>query len=130
MGMKTLHAFILMVASTLSVMAAEVRQAAIPVNLQVGQKATILLEGNPTTGFIWQQEKDLPAESAARVDLTCTAQLGDTSRCGFPTPTTLSITGVKPGKATVHVVYRRPWEKGKDPAAERTFTVTVAPTEK
>jgi predicted secreted protein len=50
--------------------------------------------------------------------------------CGFPTPTTLAMTGVKPGTQLVRVVYARPWEKGKAPAQEKRFAVTVLPAEK
>lgn len=125
--MKTLSSFIVAALAALPVLAAEAPEPPVPVNLQVGQKVIIMLEGNPTTGFLWALAGEMPAGSAVSVNLSCEPEPGDMFLCGAPMPTRLTIAGVKPGKAEVQVVYRRPWEKDKAPAREQRFQVTVTP---
>lgn len=128
--MKTFGSFLMAALVAVPVLAKEAAQAPTPVNLQVGQKVTVLLEGNPTTGFIWRQAGALPANAPVTVDLRCAATENGGMCCGFPTPTSLTITAVKPGTQVVRVVYARPWEKGKAPAREQSFSVTVTPATK
>lgn len=116
--------------AALPVLAAEVPNAPIPVNLQVGQNVSVLLDGNPTTGFCWMLAETLPAHSPVKVELSLVERTGDGISCGAPTPTRLTICGVKTGKATVQVVYRRPWEKDRPGVAEKRFSVTVMPAGK
>ena len=99
-----------------------------PVSLKVGQQ--ISMDGNAGTGYLWKLAERLPENSPVRENISCAAQNDDTFCCGFPTPTTLTIAGVKEGKAQVRVVYVRPWEKGKRPAAEECFSVSVKPAGK
>lgn len=114
----------------LSLLAAEVPEPPIPVNLQVGQKVSVLLNGNPTTGFSWMLAEALPACSPVKAELSLVARTGDGISCGAPTPTCLTICGVKPGKATVQVVYRRPWEKDRLNEKKKSFSVKVSPAGK
>lgn len=131
MHMGTLKCLVVAAAAALPVLSVETPNAPIPVNLQVGQKTTILLNGNPTTGFIWMLAEELPADSPVQVELSLVArERGGAALCGSPTPTQLTISGVKPGAATVQVVYRRPWEKGRPNVAEKSFSVKVAPAGK
>lgn len=109
--------------------AAAVVPAAAALNVQVGRKVSLVLEGNPTTGYLWQLEPALPAGSPVQVELSVVTNCEENC-CGFPTPTTLTMAGVKPGTQLVRVVYARPWEKGKAPAQEKCFAVTVLPAEK
>lgn len=99
--------------------------AAAPLNLRVGQKISMVLDGNPTTGYIWQLAGTVPTEGPVLVELI-TAGDCEENCCGFPTPTTLTITAVKPGTQRVHVVYARPWEKGKAPVQELIYDVVVS----
>lgn len=121
--MKKLALFSLLVA--LPVVAAEVKP--IPVRLQEGQATSVLLNGNPTTGFIWQVAGKPSANAVVQVSLSCAANEPGGMCCGFPTPTTLTMTALKPGKQKVRVIYARPWEKGKAPADEKVFAVEVTP---
>ncbi len=116
--------------AALPVLAAEVPNDPIPVNLLVGQKVSVLLDGNPTTGFSWMLAEELPADSPVKVELSLVERTCDGISCGAPTPTCLTICGVKTGKTMVRVVYRRHWEKGKPNAAEKCFSVTVSPAGK
>lgn len=125
--MKTLGSFLMAALVAVPVLAQDAAVAPTPVNLQVGQKVTVLLDGNPTTGYIWRQTDALPADAPVTVDLRCVATEEGGMCCGFPTPTSLTITAVKPGTQVVRVVYARPWEKGKAPLREKSFAVKVAP---
>lgn len=116
--------------AALPLLAAEVPNPPIPVNLQVGQKVSVLLDGNPTTGFCWMLAEELPADSPVKVELSLVERTGDGISCGAPTPTRLTICGVKPGKATVQVVYRRPWEKDRPNVKKKSFSVKVSPAGK
>ena len=126
--MKSLKLMMLAALAALPVLAADAKPAA-PLNLRVGQKLALVLDGNPTTGYIWQLKPALPAGSPVQVELSLVRN-EEENCCGFPTPTTLTMTGVKPGTQLVRVVYARPWEKGKAPAQEKCFAVTVLPAEK
>lgn len=99
--------------------------AAAPLNLRPGQRFAVVLDGNPTTGYIWQLADKLPADSCVQVSLTTPVDCEEDC-CGFPMPTTLAIIAVKPGAQRVHVVYARPWEKGKSPAEELVYDVVVS----
>lgn len=123
--MKTWFAFLVGAMVALPVCAGAVEKQPTPVSLKAGQQISILLDGNAGTGYCWQLAEPVPAAGAVQVSLSGTAQNDDTNCCGFPVPTTLTIAGVKPGKALVRVVYARPWEKGKKPAAEECFSVQV-----
>jgi inhibitor of cysteine peptidase len=126
--MNSLKLMMLATLAALPVLAADAKPAA-PLNLRVGQKLALVLDGNPTTGYIWQLKPALPAGSPVQVELSLVRN-EEENCCGFPTPTTLTMTGVKPGTQLVRVVYARPWEKGKAPAQEKRFAVTVLPAEK
>ena len=99
------------------------------ITMHAGEAVTRVLEGNPTTGYLWKAEQ-LPPGAAVKVE---TAQLPAEERrepvCGAPSPTQVTITAVKPGTATVVVNYARPWEKDQEPARTVRYEVTVLPKE-
>ena len=123
--MKTACSFLVAALAGVPAVVSAAAPAPTSVSLQEGQQISILLDGNAGTGYLWQLAEKLPGNSPVRVSLSCVAQDDGTFCCGFPTPTTLTIAGVKPGKALVRVVYVRPWEKDKKPAAEECFSVQV-----
>ena len=127
--MKTLRTFLLGALAALPVLAADSVDVPAPVALQVGQKCTMMLNSNAGTGYTWQVAEPAASNKVVKVELFGTSP-DDSFCCGFPVPVTLTITGQKPGKALVRVVYVRPWEKGKTPAREQSFSVTVSPAAK
>ena len=129
MGMNTLRNVMLAAMAALPVLAAETAPAPIPVNLKVGQQTTVLLDGNPTTGYVWRLAGKTN-HIIVSAELTCPAQENNSFCCGFPTPTTLTLTALRPGRTLVRVCYARPWEKHKPAADIRTFVVTVSPADK
>jgi predicted secreted protein len=127
--MKTACSFLVAALAGMPAVVSAAESVPTPVSLKVGQQISILLDGNATTGYMWQLAEKLPANSPVRVSISCAAQNDDTFCCGFPTPTTVTIAGIKAGKTMVRLVYARPWEKGKRPAAEECFSVSVKPAD-
>lgn len=86
---------------------------------------TVVLTGNPTTGYLWE---------AAAVDREVLAMAGgpvfasDSSLTGAGGKFTFRFTPQQPGTAKVKLVYRRPWEKDTEPlqAFELAVSVTAA----
>ena len=102
--------------------------SAVSLRLQVGQSRMTVLEANATTGYIWQLESALPAGSPVQAELSMVSDCEE-GCCGLPTPTTVTITGVKPGKVRLRLVYVRPWEKDRTPAREEEFCIEVLPAQ-
>ena len=90
------------------------------VELRVGDTMEVVLEGNPTTGFLWE---------TAAVDASVLKQLGEpgfepyTSLIGSGGKFTFRFEAVASGQTLLRLVYHRPWEKDVPP--EKTFEVTV-----
>lgn len=90
------------------------------VQLPVGRTLEVVLEGNPTTGYLWE---------AAAGDTAIIRQEGEaqftpaTSALGSSGKMTLRFTGVAAGQTVLKLIYHRPFEKNVPPS--KTFEVTV-----
>ena len=89
---------------------------------RVGQRITVRLAGNPTTGYSW---------SVASITGSAVRQAGKISYKASPAPRRMVGSGgfsvatfkaVRNGRAVLTMEYKRPWEKKKP---IRTFTVTI-----
>ena len=99
---------------------------AIEVKLNVGQTHTAVLAGNPTTGFTWNIAEQQGDAAEVSLDIRVPEAKDDEPMlCGAPAPTEVTIKGVKPGKSTITVEYKRAWEKDKPALRRVTFDVTV-----
>lgn len=96
-----------------------------------GQLIAIDLKGNPTTGYGWVLES-LEGEAVVQVGgikfveaakNIPPAEAGEQRIVGAGGIFHATFEAGKEGKATVKMVYRRPWEKDKDPA--ETFSVMI-----
>lgn len=93
--------------------------------MENGQKFTIILESNPTTGFGWQLTKPLDESIVKFIDSEFR-----TLATKFPPPPgtggieiwTFEAIGV--GTTEIFMEYLRPWEDAP-PEKEQTFTVIV-----
>jgi inhibitor of cysteine peptidase len=92
-------------------------------SVKLDQVLVVTLPGNPTTGYSW---------NVAELGGDALRQLGDVSYEQKAAPPGMVGVGgnfvcrlqaVKPGKATVKLVYKRPWEKQTPP--EKTFSLEV-----
>ena len=90
------------------------------VQLSVGEWMEVVLDGNPTTGFLWE---------TAAADASVLRQLGepdfesDTELLGSGGKFTFRFEAVASGQTLLQLVYLRPWETAVQPA--KTFEVTV-----
>ncbi len=96
------------------------RSVAVP----VGETVAVTLEGNPTTGYLWE------LASVERAVLTPDAEPGfspDSPLAGAGGRFTFRLTAVAAGTSPVRLVYRRPWEKDVPSLQSFDLTVTVLP---
>lgn len=91
--------------------------------LQVGQSASVRLPGLGTAGYRWTEHLDSDAVDASwhrGFDEV------DASRAvGVSAPETVTLTGRRPGIATVDLVQARPWESPDAAVHRQRITVTV-----
>lgn len=92
------------------------------VEVKVGDKLGVTLEGNPTTGFSWMVEGEAPPFLRLEGEPEYTPLTGDTKVVGSG-GTFLFVFDVKDaGSGTLRLAYRRPWESS---APERTYTLEI-----
>lgn len=94
-----------------------------PLDLGVGDKVSLVLDANPTTGYQWQIT--VADESIARVASDNYLPPADTGRMGASGKQAVEIEGVGAGQTTVEAVYVRPFEPDQ-PGQTETWTVVVA----
>lgn len=125
--MKTILASLIPAVCACVCLAEEAAQEQITIH--EGETVTRVLDGNPTTGYLWKAEQ-LPEDAAVKVETAILpAEKGKCPLCGAPSPTQVTITAQKPGTATVVVHYARPWEKDTPPAQTVQYDITVLPKE-
>ena len=97
-----------------------------PIEVTVGQDFRIVLDANPTTGFLWKL--------SAPVDESVVKPLGD-EYVDIP-PTSVPLTGaggkhvwkfraVGRGQTAIRLTYSRPWEKDVPALKDVTYHVNV-----
>ena len=90
------------------------------VQMNSGGELEVTLEGNPTTGFLWE---------VASEDLAVLLAVGESefkansTAIGSPGKVTLRFEAVKRGEVFLKLIYLRPFEKDTPPA--KTFEVKV-----
>lgn len=91
------------------------------VALVVGETLRIQLPGNPTTGFTWMI--DSVDATVLKTDAEPAFESSNELLGGGGHFTT-ALRAVAPGKTTLKMVYRRPWEKEVAPA--KAFVVDIS----
>lgn len=95
-----------------------------PVTLAAGQRATLVLASNPSTGYSWEPTSP-PDQAVVRiVSDTYVAPAAQVPGAGGTQE--IRIVGVAAGTARLTFGYRRPWETGVAPTKTATFDVTVS----
>ena len=90
------------------------------IELHVGDKMTVELQGNPTTGYTWKEEsKEEPLLTPLVEEYATSSTL-----CGAGGTFSFTATAVLKGESHLHFVYLRPWET--DSAPEKTFDITLS----
>ena len=90
------------------------------IEVQVGGSITVVLAGNPTTGYAWQTE----GLDIAVLATTEPAYESDSELIGAGGSFTFTFTAMAAGETQLRLVYLRPWEQ-VEPLETFTMTITV-----
>lgn len=90
------------------------------VELKAGQKLTVSLAGNPTTGYSWEVSEIDPAvvELVGEPDYKT-----DSKMLGSGGVYTFTFKAAAAGTTNLKLIYHRSWEEGVDP--EKVYEVTL-----
>ncbi|OPY75159.1 MAG: Chagasin family peptidase inhibitor I42 [Syntrophorhabdus sp. PtaU1.Bin050] len=94
-----------------------------PLAVSEGAKFVIVIASNRTTGFSWQIAQPINQKVVKLVGTEYVPSRSDLDGAGGKEVWT--FTAVAAGQTTISLKYIRPWEKGKPPAQEATYTVIV-----
>lgn len=89
------------------------------VEINVGDKLEIILEGNPTTGFIWEASS-LDSKLLSQGKEVVAASANNIGSGGLEIK---KFEAVAPGTSHLSLIYHRPFEPNKLPL--RSFTITL-----
>ena len=93
------------------------------INARAGEKITITLESNPTTGYSWQLQHPLDEKI---IRLEGSKYVGPRSdRVGAGGEEKWTFLAIKKGSTKITLKYVRPWEKDEPPVKEKTFLIKV-----
>ncbi len=97
------------------------------VTLRVGEEFELVLPGLGTAGYRWSETVDGHADAVHLAWRRGFAPGDERRPVGASAPERLAITATSPGRVTLRLAQRRPWEDGR-PRAERTVEVEVLPS--
>lgn len=89
------------------------------VELQPGEKLEIILDGNPTTGYTWEQTTG----DEAVMKLDGALYSSESNLIGAGGTYLLRFSAIAPGETIITLIYHRSFESGVPPL--RTFIVQV-----
>ena len=92
---------------------------------KTGETFVIELESNPSTGFRWALDGTEDATVVRKVSDGYASHAHAPGLVGVGGTETWTFQAAKKGQTALHFIYHRPWEKGLDPARERTIQVEV-----
>lgn len=93
------------------------------VSAEVGDVLTVILESNPTTGFMWTLIDNSDEGVLQEAGYIFEADSTDPPLIGAGGVEVWTFKALARGESTISMEYRRPWEQGVEPA--ETFTLTV-----
>jgi len=93
------------------------------IEVNAGDRLTVVLCSNPTTGFQWSEEARVSDSSILKQEVHefVGRQSAPPPPRGTPGLEAWTFQTLKPGKSTIFVEYSRPWEGGEK--GEWTFTL-------
>lgn len=92
---------------------------------RVGDKISLELTANPTTGYQWQRVESRQEDLVRFVSRDFTAAAP--GRLGSGGMETWQFMALKPGRAYIEFEYVRPWEGETLPAQRKTIIVEILP---
>ena len=93
------------------------------VRLKSQEEAVVTLPSNPTTGYSWEMAEQGVDAAVVLVSKEVRTSAGESGRVGAGGLEHFRLRLRKAGRFTVTFVYRRAWEKEKEP--ERIFRITL-----
>lgn len=93
------------------------------VSVVVGQTLVIQIEGNPTTGYIWEWSPMTASEHSILLQAGEAEHSPFTNLPGSPGMTSFRFQVIGAGSELLKLIYHRPWEEGVEPI--ETFEVFV-----
>ena len=95
------------------------------IKVKVGEQIVVVLEGNPSTGYIWEA-KDLDASMIQQVGETeFKSSNSNPGFAGAGGTLTLKFRALKVGTTSLTLVYHRPWETDVKPISSFVITINV-----
>lgn len=91
--------------------------------LEQGQTLAITLDSNPTTGYSWARDPNQVDDILVQVGEA--EYKSKSNLIGGGGIETLRFRADAPGKTTLALIYRRPWEEGTKPAEVYTLEISV-----
>lgn len=82
---------------------------------------TIVLKGNPSTGYIW--EAGLSSENIVEISKDV-KYLGAEGMVGAPSMFYFTVSSLASGSTILTLEYKRPWEE-KEPLEKKVYNITV-----
>ncbi len=96
--------------------------------LEIGQVLEIALQGNASTGFIWEFLSEGAPQLRRFVPVATKAPAADDGKppmVGSPRMHRWYFEAVQPGATEIRMVYHRPWEKNATLKQESEFRIVV-----
>ena len=94
------------------------------INVTTGEFLVVTLEGNPTTGYMWEVTEPLDELVLRQVgDIAFVPDYAEPGLVGVPGVEIATFEVVGAGNATLKMVYHQPWETDVEPAD--TFTLNA-----
>lgn len=90
------------------------------IDARLGQRFEVHLPGNPSTGYRWTLIDPVPAQTRQVGVVRIERVGGGGSPIGAPVQEVFTFEAAQLGVATLAFEYRRPWEPGSVPPAQRT----------
>ncbi len=97
----------------------------VPIRVDAGQKISIRIMANPTTGYGWQLSKPLDETVVTLVTNAYVQKPNKRQMVGVGGHEIWTFQAVGQGQAEIFLKYVRPWEKAKPPIDTNVFTVIV-----
>lgn len=96
------------------------------IEIQVGQNLEVVLEGNATTGYLWNFTTEFDPMMMEFVEQKT---LRDESKdiVGSGENNIWIFKAIKEGQANATLVYKRPWEENVEPIKTMNYQVTILP---
>lgn len=91
------------------------------VEIQVGDELDIILEGNPTTGYVWE----VMSINSTVLKLSSSSFVANDNTLGANGMETIKFQALTEGQTELNLHFHRPFESNKLPLKTFTFTVII-----